>query len=58
MVYIVMIGTASTYSYDGVVWNVDRVFSSMESAKKYIEEQKKVFNFGVEYDIDAQELYA
>ncbi len=59
MIYIVMQGTPSSYSYDGLVWDLDRVFSSEASAKAYITEQSKIHSRdGVEYEIQTEEVYA
>ena len=56
MVYIVMIGIPSAYSYDGLVWTPDRVFSKEISAKNYIKERKLVCGSEVEFDIEKHEL--
>lgn len=58
MVYIVLMGVPSVYSYSGIAWDIDKIFSSQDSAEKYIEEQKKMHGPDVEYDIDVREIYA
>jgi hypothetical protein len=55
-VFIVMVET----SYSGnehSVWHVERVFSTRQSAQKYIE-QKKLNDSDVQYDIETEEVYA
>lgn len=55
-VFIVMAET--TYSgNEHSVWNIDRVFASSESARKYVE-QKQLNGSDVEYDIVVEEIYA
>lgn len=54
MIYIVMIGD----SYDGTLWEVDKVFSTEDSAKKYIAHKKITSSSDVEYAIIVEELYA
>jgi len=58
-VFIVMIGTSSSYSYDGTVWDVDRVFATTEAAMLYITQKNNTnYNSDVEYNIDIEEVYA
>lgn len=58
MIYIVMTGVASSYSYDGTLWSVAEVFSTEESAKKYILQKKATYGSDVEYEIEVKELHA
>jgi hypothetical protein len=55
-VFIVMAET----SYSGnehSVWNIERVFSTRQSAVEYIQ-NKKCNGSDVEYDIETEEVYA
>ena len=58
MVYIVMIGTHTVYSYDGIIWSVECIFISEDSAKKYIQEKQKIYGKSCEFEIEAHEVYA
>ncbi len=56
-VFIVMAET--TYSgNEHSVWDVERVFTSMESAIKYIGYRKTHGARDIEFQIDTQEVYA
>ncbi len=57
MIYIVMIGVPSSYSYSGTDWSVDRVFSNEESAKNYISERQKINGSEVEYEIETHKVH-